>query len=93
MGGSPVLLKLSAPMRSAPENVVTATSGRVKERGESGQRKTGWEQWGRRRRGVGEGEGERVSSLQSDLFAKSGHNESIMSPLIRESVWGPANWA
>lgn len=33
-----------------------------------------------------------VSSLQSDLFAKSGHNESIMSPLIRESVWGPANW-
>lgn len=91
------MLKLSAPMRSAPENVVTATSGRVKERGESGQRKTGWEQWGRRRRGVGEEwgrlEGERVSSLQSDLFAKSGHNESIMSPLIRESVWGPANWA
>lgn len=41
----------------------------------------------------GGGEGERVSSLQSDLFAKSGHNESIMSPLIRESVWGPANWA
>lgn len=34
-----------------------------------------------------------VSSLQSDLFAKSGHNESIMSPLIRESVWGPTNWA
>lgn len=91
------MLKLSAPMRSAPENVVTATSGRVKERGETGQRKTGWEQWGRPRRGVGEewgrGRGERVSSLQSDLFAKSGHNESIMSPLIRESVWGPANWA
>lgn len=37
--------------------------------------------------------GEGVSSLQSDLFAKSGHNESIMSPLIRESVWGPTNWA
>lgn len=34
-----------------------------------------------------------VSSLQSDLFAKSGHNESIMSPLIRESVWGLTNWA
>lgn len=34
-----------------------------------------------------------VGSLQSDLFAKSGHNESIMSPLIRESVWGPTNWA
>lgn len=38
------------------------------------------------------GRGE-VGSLQSDLFAKSGHNESIMSPLIRESVWGPTNWA
>lgn len=48
------MLKLSALTRSAPENVVTATSGRVEERGESGQRKTGWEQWGRRRRGVGE---------------------------------------
>lgn len=36
-GGVPVLLKLSAPMRSAPENVVTATPGRVKDRRESGQ--------------------------------------------------------
>lgn len=45
---------------------------------------------GEREKGVG---GEGFSSLQSDLFAKSGHNESIMSPLIRESVWGPTNWA
>lgn len=45
---------------------------------------------GRKKRGEGGGG---VSSLQSDLFAKSGHNESIMSPLIRECVWGPTNWA
>lgn len=47
-------------------------------------------------RKVGErekGRGGGAVSLQSDLFAKSGHNESIMSPLIRESVWGPTNWA
>lgn len=51
---------------------------------------------GERGKGVyvcGGGVGRVVSSLQSDLFAKSGHNESIMSPLIRESVWGPTNWA
>lgn len=34
----------------------------------------------------------KTSSLWSDLFAKSGHNESIMSALIGESVWGLANW-
>lgn len=49
------------------------------------------EKWGREKKG--RSGGGVVSSLQSDLFAKSGHNESIMSPLIRESVWGPTNWA
>lgn len=71
-------------MKSTPENVVTEPLDKEK-KGE----------WAvkdrvREKRGVERGG---VSSLQSDLFAKSGHNESIMSPLIRESVWGPTNWA
>lgn len=58
---------------------------RVKERSGGGKKK--------RVGGDVGGGGARVSNLQSDLFAKSGHNESIMSPLIRESVWGLTNWA
>lgn len=49
--------------------------------------------WGRKEGSAVVTGGGGVSSLQSDLFAKSGHNESIMSPLIRESVWGLTNWA
>lgn len=75
------MLKLSAPMKSMPENVVTEP---LDKEGEWAVKDRVREGWGR--------EGG-VSSLQSDLFAKSGHNESIMSPLIRESVWGPTNWA
>lgn len=79
------MLKLSAPMNSTPENVVTEPLDKEKEGERAGGELS--------ERSGGEGAGGGVSSLQSDLFAKSGHNESIMSPLIRESVWGPTNWA
>ena len=83
------MLKLSAPMKSTPENVVTEPLDKEK----TGEWAVKDRVRGERERGEeGREEGE-VSSLQSDLFAKSGHNESIMSPLIRESVWGAANWA
>lgn len=91
-----MLLKLSAPMRSAPENVVTAPLDKGRKKGGVGSERQGESSGGGEKGWVcvgGWGVGGGVSSLQSDLFAKSGHNESIMSPLIRESVWGPANWA
>lgn len=42
---SPALLKVSAPVKSMPENIVTEPLD--KERKGSGQWKTEWEKWGR----------------------------------------------
>lgn len=48
---SPVLLKLSAPMRSAPENVVTAPLDKGKKKGGVGSERQGESSGGKRRGG------------------------------------------
>lgn len=50
-GRSPVLLKLSAPMRSVPENIVTAPLDKGKKQGGVGSERQG-ESSGGERRGV-----------------------------------------
>lgn len=77
------MLKLSPTMKSTPENVVTEPLDKEK-KGEWAVKDRLEEVVGIEKNGGGGGGG--VSSLQSDLFAKSGHNESIMSPLIRECL-------